>query len=172
MNTGNRRLIYFLFFTALLPILIIRDFTPDNELRYLSIADEAIRNNHLFTFYNHGMPYADKPPLYLWIIMLVRIVLGCHQMWAIGMFSVIPAIITTHTMDKWVDKSSDSNSQLTTTVLLLTSGLFAGLAITLRMDMLMCMFIVLAMRSFWNITPTMAVKNVNLYLLSGKKRKQ
>ena len=28
---------------ALVPVMVLRDFTPDNELRYLSIADEALR---------------------------------------------------------------------------------------------------------------------------------
>lgn len=35
--------------------------------------------------------------------------------------------------------------------MLLTCGLFFGAAFILRMDMLMCMFIVLALRSFWRI---------------------
>ena len=34
--------IYLIWFIALLPIIILRDFTPDNELRYLSIVDEAL----------------------------------------------------------------------------------------------------------------------------------
>ena len=55
---------YLLIFIALLPILILRDFTPDNELKYLSIADEALANGNIFAFFNHGVPYADKPPLY------------------------------------------------------------------------------------------------------------
>ena len=33
-----------------------RDFTPDNELRYLQIADEAIENGSVFTFTNDGRP--------------------------------------------------------------------------------------------------------------------
>ena len=61
---------YILFCMALLPILFLRDFTPLNELRYLSIADEALRNHTFFTFTNHGEPYADKPPLYFWFVML------------------------------------------------------------------------------------------------------
>ena len=32
------------FLLALLPVMILRDFTPSNELRYLSIADEALRD--------------------------------------------------------------------------------------------------------------------------------
>ncbi len=45
---------------ALFPMFLLRDFTPSNELRYLSIADEAIRDGHLFAFYDHGVQYADK----------------------------------------------------------------------------------------------------------------
>ena len=68
----NRYLLYTGFIVAVLPVLILRDFTPSNELRYLSIADEALRNHTFFVFTNHGVPYADKPPLYLLIIMLCR----------------------------------------------------------------------------------------------------
>ena len=57
----------------MLPVMILRDFTPSNELRYLSIADEALRDGHLFAFTNQGEPYADKPPLYIWIVMLGKI---------------------------------------------------------------------------------------------------
>lgn len=41
---------------------MLRDFTPSNELRYLNIADEALRHYALFAFSNHGVAYADKPP--------------------------------------------------------------------------------------------------------------
>lgn len=50
----KRYIAYAIFCIALLPVLLFRDFTPDNELRYLSIADEAIRSNTFFTFTNHG----------------------------------------------------------------------------------------------------------------------
>ena len=59
---------YFCFLLFFIPLLSLRDFTPNNELKYLSIADEAIRNSHFFAFWNHGAAYADKPPLYLWIV--------------------------------------------------------------------------------------------------------
>lgn len=41
----------------------MRDYTPNNELRYLSIIDEALRNGNFFTFTLDGEIYADKPPL-------------------------------------------------------------------------------------------------------------
>ena len=77
---------YLLWFAALVPLLLLRDFTPDNELRYLSIADEALRDGHWFAFYNQGEAYADKPPLYLWIVMAARVLAGEHNMLLLGLF--------------------------------------------------------------------------------------
>lgn len=74
---------------ALLPVIIFRDFTPDNELRYLSITDEAIRNHDIFAFYNHGAPYADKPPLYFCFTMACRLIAGRHCMWLLALGSVL-----------------------------------------------------------------------------------
>ena len=81
----------FLLLLAVLPVLIFRDYTPSNELRYLSIVDEALRNGDIFTFTNHGIQYADKPPLYFWILMLGKWLLGNHAMWFASLFSFIPA---------------------------------------------------------------------------------
>lgn len=72
--------LYIAVLIAVLPIIILRDYTPDNELRYLSIADEALSNGNIFAFYNQGIPYADKPPLYIWIVMLGKIIFGTHRM--------------------------------------------------------------------------------------------
>ena len=41
---------YFILLILVIPVLILRDFTPNNELKYLSIVDEALRNGHFFTF--------------------------------------------------------------------------------------------------------------------------
>lgn len=137
---------------ALLPILALRDFTPGNELRYLSIADEALRNHTFFTFANHGVPYADKPPLYFWFIMLGKWLFGSHQMWFLSLFSLIPALITVHIMYRWSEKEMSAEWRIPALLMLLTCGLFIGLAVTLRMDMLMCMFIVLSLRTFYRMT--------------------
>ena len=65
---------FVLMFITLFPVLCMRDVSPSNELRYLSIADEAIANGDVMTFTNQGKDYADKPPLYFWMIMLSRLV--------------------------------------------------------------------------------------------------
>ena len=76
----KNNIIYILLFIAFIPLMIFRDFTPNNELRYLSIADEAIKNIHFFAFTNQGTYYADKPPLYFWLIMIGKLIFGNHNM--------------------------------------------------------------------------------------------
>lgn len=148
-----------MYFIAVLPLFIFRDFTPDNELRYLSIADEALQNGNFFTFFNHGIIYADKPPLYLWIVMLGKWLFGHHSMLFLAFFSYAPALVIIATMDNWVKSLLLKEERLAAQLMLLTSVFFIGTAVVLRMDMLMCMFIVLALRTFFK-----------LYIGNGKQR--
>lgn len=136
---------------CLLPMMAMRDFTPSNELRYLNIADEAIANGHLFAFYNHGLPYADKPPLYFWIVMLCRLLFGHHSCLALSMFSLIPAFAIVGIMDRWVMKGKSAMNRMSVAGMTLTCVMFLGTMVVLRMDMLMCLFIVLALWTFYRM---------------------
>lgn len=138
-------------FVCLFPVMLTRDFTPLNELRYLSIADEALADGHIFAFYNHGLAYADKPPLYFWIVMLCRLLFGHHSCLALSMFSLIPAFVITGIMDKWVMKGRSAMDRMALAGMTLTCVMFLGTMIVLRMDMLMCMFIVLALWTFYRM---------------------
>lgn len=138
-------------FVCLFPVMMLRDFTPSNELRYLSIADEALADGHIFAFYNHGLAYADKPPLYFWIVMLCRLLFGHHSCLALSMFSLIPAFVITGIMDKWVMKGKPAMDRMALAGMTLTCVMFLGTMIVLRMDMLMCMFIVLALWTFYRM---------------------
>ncbi len=138
-------------FICLFPMMMTRDFTPSNELRYLSIANEAIADGHIFAFYNHGIPYADKPPLYFWIVMLCKLLFGHHSCLALSMFSLIPAFATIGIMDKWVMKGKPVMSRIAMAGMTLTCVMFLGTMIVLRMDMLMCLFIVLALWTFYRM---------------------
>lgn len=148
---------------AVLPIFIFRDFTPDNELRYLSIADEALQNGTIITFTNHGLIYADKPPLYLWIVMFGKVIFGTHSLLFLAIFSFIPALVVVYVMDNWVKKFLTESERFVGQLLLLTSSYYLGTAIVLRMDMLMCMFIVLSLHTFYRIYSG-AVKKSDTFL--------
>ncbi len=149
---------YLPYIIALLPVMIFRDFTPRNELRYLTIADEALRDGHFWSFTFLDEPYADKPPLYIWLVMASRWLLGSHMKWVICLFSLIPALGILHIMDRWTRSLCwagkgepaktrfDSDFYLWMTA---TMGLQLGLAVFARMDMLMSLFIVWALYLYW-----------------------
>lgn len=137
-----------LIFICIFPVILLRGATPSNELRYLSIVDEAIQNGNLFTFTNHGIPYADKPPLYFWLLIICRQLFGAHVIPILTLFSLIPAFVIIWIMDKWTGIKS-TFSRIAMALMLGTTGLFLGISVFLRMDMLMCMFIVLALYSFY-----------------------
>lgn len=142
---------------CLSPLMALRDVTAPNELRYLSIVDEALRDGHFFAFYNHGIPYADKPPLYFWLLMLCRLIFGRHCFYVPALlFSFVPASIITLVMDRWTyGKRTDvPRKERTTLGLLLFSTLYwLGLSFFLRMDMLLTMFIVLALYAWHRDKP-------------------
>ena len=152
--------IAFIFMTiCLLPVMVLRDFSPSNELRYLSIADEALANGYIFAFNYQGLPYADKPPLYLWLIMLCKLIFGRHSMFVLSfLFSYVPSLVIIWVMDRWVisalraeGKAAGTELRLSQALMTGTCGMFVGTAVFLRMDMLMTMFIVLALYSFYKL---------------------
>lgn len=138
---------------TLTPLMALRDYTPSNELRYLSIVDEALDQGHVLAFTNHGEDYADKPPLYFWLMMLFRMLLGEHNMYVLSLLSFIPACIIIAVMDKWLRQAYPEGfspaRRAAMALMLATTGLFLGMTVFLRMDMMMCMWIVLAMWNFW-----------------------
>lgn len=146
----KNKYIYLIWFIAFLPIMILRDFTPNNELRYLSIVDEAISNGNIFTFTNQGEIYADKPPLHFWLMMIGKLLLGEHRMWYYSLLSFIPSLIIVRTMINWV-RSEYSINEPSAILMLITSILFSGVTLVVRMDMMMNMFIILSLYTFYKM---------------------
>lgn len=144
-------LVYAAIFIALLPLMLLRDYTPNNELRYLSIADEAIENGNVFAFYNQGIPYADKPPLYLWLVMAARVLTGRHSIFVLSLLSLVPALLILGVMTRWVRRELTENERASAALMLFGCAFFLASAIVLRMDMLMALFITLSLYTFYNM---------------------
>lgn len=141
-----------------LPMMILRDPSPSNELRYLSIVDEALREGHFFCFYNQGGIYTDKPPLFFWIMMLSRLFCGPWSMWLPTLLTaLIPSLVTVAVMDRWLMLSCTEERRPTAAMRLacasvaLASALMMIQTFFLRMDVLMTMFIVLALFTFYKM---------------------
>lgn len=136
---------------ALLPALFLRDFTPPNELRYLSIIDEALENGSIWCFTNHGSIYADKPPLYFWLLMAAHKLTGGHYMWVYALFSVIPMLLIGRILDGMVKPIFTIRQRQLALLTLFTCAFFPVMGVTLRMDMLMTLWIVLSMREVYRM---------------------
>jgi len=139
---------------ALLPVLAARDYSPSNELRYLNIVDEALASGHFFAFTCNGAPYADKPPFYFWLMMLCRLVFGRHCIFALSLLSFIPSLAVIFIMDSWlcsVRPAAGVRTRLAASMMTATCVLYLGMSIIVRMDMLMIMWIVLSLRTFWKM---------------------
>lgn len=147
----DRRVRYGMYVLLLLPLLLRRGITPDNELKYLQIADEALRDGHFWCLFLDGAAYADKPPLYLWLVMLCRRLLGFHCIPLLELFSLLPALGILAIFDRWAGAALRLRWRVVAEAALLTTAYFLGGAVVLRMDMLMVFFITLAMRLFWRI---------------------
>lgn len=142
---------YLIYIALLFPVFLFRDFTPANELKYMSIIEEALNNNTWFTFYNHGEVYADKPPLFFWFAMLSRIITGGYYIELVGLLSLLPMLGTLAVMSKWMKEFNVSFNPLVSELLLLTTAMFMGASLIIRMDMLMTFFIVLSLYTFFKI---------------------
>ena len=140
-----------LVFALLLPVLLRRDLTPTNEMKYLEIADEALRDGHFWCLFHNGEMYADKPPLYIWIVMLSKLVFGRHCVFLLEMLSLIPAFITLWVLERWCGGELPGRYRLAAFFSLMGAAWFLGSAIVLRMDMMMTMFITLSLRTFWKM---------------------
>ena len=96
--------------------------------------------------------------------MLGKWLFGTHHMWFLSLFSLIPAFVIIKVMDSWVAGEMSAELRNASRWMMITCGLFLGLAITLRMDMLMCMFIVLALRVFYRMKENQGNARTNAIL--------
>lgn len=149
MSMKQSYILWIVILIAFLPMILLRDLTPDNELRYVHIAESALRSGNLFAFTLNGEPYADKPPFYIWLIILCRLISGKYLVWELSLLSFIPAVIITHTMEKWMGTGLTDKERITARLMLMSSVYFIAASIVARMDMLMSMFIILALYTFW-----------------------
>lgn len=151
MKQIYRFLLYLIPLICFLPIFILRDYTPNNELRYVSIVDEALNNGSIAVFYNHGIPYADKPPLYFWLMMAGRAIAGKHLLFFMGLINLMITACIMLIMNRWCFPNTNIKKRLPPMLVLLTTGLFTGAFLVMRMDILMTLFIVLSLYTFYKL---------------------
>lgn len=130
-------------FAAFIPALLLRDFNALNELNYLGIAQEALERGSLFAFYDNGVPYADKPPLYLWICMLAVAIAGKYAIPLVLLASVIPFVALISILDRYLASEFRHQERLLIIMGMGSMLVLNVMALVGRMDMLFSMVMIL-----------------------------
>ena len=140
-----------LYLVLLLPLLFLREPTPTDEIKYFRIAAESSSQGSFWCTYDNGEMYTDKPPVYFWLIRLTRFIFGNDCYTAMSLFSLIPALLVLAVFNSWCRKELRGRYRRAAEITLFSTAYFFGAAVVLRMDMLMTLFITLAMWWFWKI---------------------
>ena len=83
--------------------------------------------------------------------MLSKLITGGYHMWLIGLFSLLPSMGIMAMMDRWLRNEEAKFNPVVANLMLLTTIMFIGATLVVRMDMLMTFFIVLSLYTFYNI---------------------
>ena len=151
---------YWPYLLALFPALLLRDFTPASELRYVSLASELLKNGHFFCLEWQGEAYPHVMPFYVWLIALLKLIFQHHYMITITLlFSFVPSIVVLAVMNRWVERydtasfrlKDGSQSRILASIMLFTCGMQLAMAFFVSPDMLFEMWIVLALYTFWRL---------------------
>ncbi len=98
---------------ALFPVMLLRDFSPASELRYISMATELLNNNHLFCLTWQGENYYNEMPLLVWLIALLKVIFRHHYMIVIaGLLSFVPSMAILAIMNRWVERYDTKSFRL------------------------------------------------------------
>lgn len=145
---------------ALFPVLLLRDFSPASELRYISMATELLNNNHLFCLTWQGENYYNEMPLLVWLIALLKVIFRHHYMIVIaGLLSFVPSMAILAIMNRWVERYDTksfrlidgSQSRMLASIMLFTCGLQLAMSFFVSPDMLFSLWIVSSLYTFWRI---------------------
>lgn len=151
---------YWPYLLALFPVMLLRDFSPATELRYVSLASELINEHHFFCLTWQGENFPYIMPLYVWLIALLKVILGHHYMISITfLFSFVPSMIILGVMNHWVERydtksfrlKDGSQSRILASIMLFTCGLQNFQSWFVGPEMLFELWIVLALYTFWRL---------------------
>jgi dolichol-phosphate mannosyltransferase len=128
-----------LFFTRLrCPLL------EPQEARYAEIPRQMLAVGHFLVPILHGLPYYDKPPLLYWLVMASYTVFGVHD-WAARLVPGSAAFLTVLVTYFWGQRTAGHRAGLAGALVLCLSMRFVYLGRMVTMDVLLCLWVVMAL---------------------------
>lgn len=128
-------------------------FEPD-ESRYALVAQGMLEEGHWLVPHLAGKPYTHKPPLYLWLVALLRAA-GIPWTAAGVLPAFLPALALLLLFPRLAQKVGFSRQEgLAASVALAASPFFVTMAVAARMDMLLVLFFSLALVAAYRVVQT------------------
>lgn len=140
--------------------LIMRDFTPRDELKYIDISNTMIKTHNFFVQYFNNELYTDKPPLYFWIIIVSRYIFGGFYTYGIVVFNIIIESFMLIKLYNFLKKQLNYKASITIIFLIITSTLHYISIVVVRMDVFLNSFIVLSLINFFDCYSNNNYKNM------------
>ena len=130
--------------------LIMRDFTPRDELKYIDISSTMIKTHNFFVQYFNNQMYTDKPPLYFWLIIISRYIFGGFYTYGIVLFNIAIESFMLIKLYDFLKKQFNYKASGIIIFLIISSILHYISIVTVRMDVFLNSFIVLSLINFFD----------------------
>lgn len=152
MKILNKNKVFLIvFFTLILITIPIskRVFHTHDELKYVVICENILKYKNPFVFFVDNSIYTDKPPLFFWIILLTKFILGNYYTYGIVIFNIIIESIFITKIYNFLKNKVENSVRIFSIFMIITSVLQYLALVKIRMDIFMEGFIILALLSFY-----------------------
>lgn len=147
------------------------DLWEPDEPRIAQVADELRSMEHgprgLVVLHLNGAPYTQKPPLYYWLAAALGSGSGRVTEVAARLPSALAGVAVVALVAGFGARLLGPTSGLLGAALLLTVYRFAYLARRAQLDVLLCLFEMLALLAFWRLDRGLGRRRANVALLHG-----
>lgn len=140
----------FFYFGITIPIVYFRFPDIKNEMKYFIITDNILQSKSLFVLKYFDDLYPDKPPLYFWILSIIKTIFNeNYYFFNIFICSTIAGFIIVLLTYNLVKNLKDKEIAFKISIVLTFFPFFIGVSSIQRMDMMMSLFISLSLYLFW-----------------------
>lgn len=159
------KLFFIVYFILILTASFVRFPDVKNELKYFIIVDQLIENKEYIILKYFNELYPDKPPLYFWILVLLR-KFSKNMFYPLGLIlgSIIPASITAYLGFKLSKFYWNERMAYISSAIFITLPYIFGISLVLRMDYMMTMFIMLTLYIFFKSYPK-DISRTNIFII-------
>lgn len=143
--------IIIIYFILLIVVCFFRFPDIKDEYKYIYLTDNLVERKNFMILKYFGQLYPDKPPLYFWLLVVLKDIFGDNFFpIALILGSLLPMIIISYKTLNFINRMETSDLGIEVYKLFITIPFVVGISLILRMDMLLTLWIVLAIYMFFS----------------------